>query len=655
MFADSSSTEKPIIVVVGNGMVGHAFCEKLVQLGLADDYRIVVFGKEPRHAYDRVHLTKYLRNRSATDLQLVPRQWYADNGIDLRLSQTVAVLDCDQKQVKTSDGISQRYDKLVLATGSRPFVPPVNGVDQSGVFVYRTIADLEAICEYATQVDSAAVIGGGLLGLEAAKALSDLNLQTHIVEVAPILMPRQLDTEGGKLLQSKIEELGINIHLLKRTEQIQDVDFRKRLRFKGGDQLDVGMVVISAGIRPHNELAETGGLELGSLGGFLVDDSLQTSQPDVYAIGECAQHQGKIYGLVAPGHQMADVLAKNMAGQKHVFREGDMSARLKLFGIDVVTLGSPLGETENANVVAADDEEAYRKLILQRGRVVGAISVGQWSEVNRVRQAIFSRTKIRTSNLNRFRRTGKLWIETESVNQWAPTAIVCSCKGVTRETLTQAKLDGADTPELLAACTGASTVCGSCKSLLCELAGSDAIYQKPRTGGLLVAGLIALAVCMFWFFGPVGFSQTVQDIWHKVDLIWRDSFWKQVTGYTLLGISVIGLLLPLRKRIKRFSFGDFGFWRTMHSVVGTLTLIGLVVHTGMHLGSNLNFALAAVFLTINVTGVFAAIVTSMEDRTQGAMAMTLRQWRPRLSKLHLWLFLPLPVLVILHIAAVYYY
>jgi len=655
MIADATSNEKPKLVIVGNGMVGHAFCEKLVQLELLEQYNVVVFGREARHAYDRVHLTKYLENRAADDLQLVPRQWYAQNRIDLKLNQTVTSLDCDQKFVVTDDGNEHRYDKLVLASGSRPFVPPIDGVENPGVFVYRTIEDLEAICQYADTVQSAVVIGGGLLGLEAAKALSDLNLKTHIVEVAPILMPRQLDTEGGKLLQSKIEALGINIHLLKRTEQIRNVEAGLQLCFKGGDKLDVGMVVISAGIRPHNELAESGELETGTLGGFLVDSLLQTSQPDVYAIGECAQHAGKIYGLVAPGHQMADVLANNMAGQKQVFHEGDMSASLKLFGVDVVTLGSPLGETQNVNVVASGDEQAYRKLILQRGRVVGAISVGQWSEVNRVRQAIFSRTKIRKSNLNRFRRTGKLWNETESVNQWAPDAIVCSCKNVTRETLTRAKLQGAQTPELLAACTGASTVCGSCKSLLCELAGSDAVYQKPKTTGLLIASVVAIVVSSLWVWGPVAFSETVQDLWHRVDFIWRDSYWKQVTGYTLLGISVVGLLLPLRKRIKRFSLGAFGFWRTMHSVVGALTLVGLVVHTGMHLGSNLNFILAAVFLTINVTGVFTAVVTSMEDRVEGKAAMMLRQWRPRLSRIHLWLFLPLPVLVILHIAAVYYY
>lgn len=655
MIADSSTVEKSTIVVVGNGMVGHAFCEKLVQLELTNQYSVTVFGKETRHAYDRVQLTKYLTNRSADDLELVPRQWYDDNGIDLKLNQTVVSLDCDQKVIVIDTGEQQRYDKLILATGSRPFVPPISGAKQPGVFVYRTIEDLEAICQYAKKVSSAAVIGGGLLGLEAAKALSDLELQTHIVEVAPILMPRQLDSEGGKLLQSKIEELGINIHLLKRTEEIRSFETGKRVCFKGGENLDVGMVVISAGIRPHNELAEPANLETGSLGGFLVDDRLQTSQPDVFAIGECAQHSGKIYGLVAPGHQMADVLAKNMAGQKQVFREGDMSASLKLFGIDVVTLGSPLGETQNANVVASGDEQGYRKLILQRGRVVGAISVGQWSEVNRVRQAIFSGTRIRTSNLRRFQRTGKLWNETESVNQWASGAIVCSCKSVTRETLTRAKLEGADTPELLAACTGASTVCGSCKSLLCELAGSDAVYKKPRTRGLLIAAMSSLLVSLLWIFGPVPFSETVQHLWHRVDFIWRDSFWKQFTGYSLLGISAVGLLLPLRKRIKRFKFGEFGFWRTMHSVVGFLTLVGLVVHTGMHLGSNLNFVLAAVFLTLNVTGVFTAVVTSMEDRVEGQTAMRLRQLRPRLSRIHLWLFLPLPVLVILHIAAVYYY
>ena len=379
------SNECPTLVIVGNGMVGHALCEKLVEQRTHKRIKIVVFGDEHQVAYDRVNLSQFFAGKTAQTLQLKPPQWYSDNGIELRTGQLVTRIDRDRKRVFSGEDESICYDQLVLATGSRPFVPPIAGVNSEGVFVYRTIADLEEIKAWSGKVASAAVLGGGLLGLEAAKALVNLNLDTHIVEMAPSLMPRQLDSSGAAVLQKKIEAMGIGVHTLKRTGEIATEGDRRTLRFDSGEELCVGMVVVSAGIRPRDELATACGLDLGRRGGIAVDDELRTSDPSIFAIGECASHDGIIYGLVGPGYQMADVLAGHLNGDRKLFTGADQSARLKLLGVNVTSLGTPIGDVPFATTAKATSEEGpeqtYRKLILHKRQLVGAIAVGPWEEI----------------------------------------------------------------------------------------------------------------------------------------------------------------------------------------------------------------------------------------------------------------------------------
>ncbi len=688
---DSQSDREPLtILVVGNGMVSHCLCSKLVgsasmdavenasdgTTGNATDsvsaprFKIIVVGEERRPAYDRVHLTRYFENRSVDDLLLSDRQWYETRGIELKLGQRVTSVDSDAQTVTTSLGKTISYDRLVLATGSRPFVPPIEGVDNTGVFVYRSIDDVVEIDNFSRNVTSAAVLGGGLLGLEAAKALHDLGVKTHVVEMAPTLMPRQLDSEGAKVLQTEIEKLGIEVHLIKRTERITGGGQQQMLHFDNSDPLTVGMVVISAGIRPNDSLAESCDIETGSRGGFRVDDQLQTSVPKIYAIGECASHNDTIYGLVAPGYQMADVLAENLMAEiqaqrrrkkisagKARFVSGDRSARLKLLGVDVATLGQPLGEVPNATTISSKTEDTYRKLILSKGRVVGIMAVGEWPEIERVRQAIAAKNRIWKWRLNRFALTGDLWKPSAKAHpaQWPESAIVCSCLRISRGTLTSAQQAGCCTVAALAESTGASTVCGSCKPLLADLVDEPTEPAARPSKGLLVVSFIAIILLTAWLIGPLPYAQTVLELWHRIDFIWRDSFWKQVTGYALLGISGLALLLPFRKRWKRFAYGNYGLWRTAHGVIGILTLVGLLVHTGMRMGSNFNLLLAVTFLSLNFSGAITGAITSWESRTGGELGMTLRQWKPRLSRVHIYCLWPMPVLLIIHIACVYFY
>ena len=346
--AGQNAMTKPTLVVVGHGMVGHHFLEDCVNRNLHQQYQIIVFGEERYAAYDRVHLSEYFGGRSADSLSLVAGEFFADNGIELRLSQQIVAIDRDAHVVRTASGHETHWDKLVLATGSYPFVPPVPGNDLPGCFVYRTLDDLDNIAAHAAGSRRGVVIGGGLLGLEAANALKQLGLETHVVEFAPNLMAVQLDSDGAAMLRKKIEALGVGVHISKSTTEIATADDGLVLRFADGEQLETDMVVFSAGIRPQDALARSSGLAVGERGGICIDDGCRTSDPDVLAIGECALWEGKIFGLVAPGYQMARVAAAVLAGEEKRFTGADMSTKLKLLGVDVASFGDAHGRTPGA-------------------------------------------------------------------------------------------------------------------------------------------------------------------------------------------------------------------------------------------------------------------------------------------------------------------
>src|SRR5262245_36789092 len=371
------------LVVVGNGMVGQRFCEQLVAHDADRRWRVVVFGEERRPAYDRVHLSEFFTGRSAGDLQLVDDAWYAAHGLAVHLGERVVRIDPAARELTTSLGRRVTYDALVLATGSAPFVPPIPGVDRPGVFIYRTIDDLVAIRGWAGRARRAAVLGGGLLGLEAAKAVRDLGLETHVVEFAPRLMPRQVDGAGGEILRRAIEQLGVQVHVGVQTEEIVGDDAVRALRLVGGADLPIDMVIVSAGIRPRDELARACGLAVGERGGIVVDSGLRTSDPRIYCIGESALYAGMIYGLVGPGYSMATVLAERLCGGDASFTGADLSTKLKLLGVDVASFGDAFADetlgAQSHRVVFEDRVRGvYQKLVLSTDgrRLLGGILVG---------------------------------------------------------------------------------------------------------------------------------------------------------------------------------------------------------------------------------------------------------------------------------------
>ncbi|GAA4997854.1 hypothetical protein GCM10025734_30720 [Kitasatospora paranensis] len=348
MTTSPMTTSKPTVVLVGYGMVGHRFLEALADTGAADRYRVVVLAEEPRHAYDRVALTSYFSGKSADDLLLAEAGFTDRHGFEVHLSSPVASIDRAAKSVTTAAGHTIGYDTLVLATGSYPFVPPVEGKDAEGCFVYRTIEDLEAIEAYAATANVGAVVGGGLLGLEAAGALRGLGLETHVVEFAPRLMPVQVDDGGGEALRRTIEEMGVVVHTGVGTKTVVVTDGRATgMTFTDGSDLETDLVIFSAGVRPRDQLARDCGLTVGERGGIAIDELCRTSDEHVFAIGECALAvDGRVYGLVAPGYEMAQSVARQLADETgKPFTGADLSTKLKLLGVDVASFGDAFGTT----------------------------------------------------------------------------------------------------------------------------------------------------------------------------------------------------------------------------------------------------------------------------------------------------------------------
>ncbi len=466
------------IIVVGNGMVGYKFCEKLREASPSSEgkFEVTVFGEEPIPAYDRVHLSEYFSDQNAEKLSMAPRSWYEENGVKLLTGELVTDIKREEKLIITHKGTELTYDYLVLATGSSAFVPPIKGVDKKGVFVYRTIEDLDAIIEFGRKSKSAAVMGGGLLGLEAAKAMVDLDLDTHVVEFAPRLMPRQLDDNGAEMLKSTIESLGIKVHLSKNTSQIRGNGSLEGLDFADDTAIDVDMLVISAGIRPRDELAKVCDLEVGPRGGIVVDDLLKTKDENVFAIGECALHRGMIYGLVAPGYEMADIVVNQIVSgsEEKQFKDCDMSTKLKLIGTDVASFGDCFGETSGCREIVFEDKNSgiYKRInISEDGKsLVGGILVGDASDYNILHQTVMNSLPIpeKPEELilgSRGEGGGGLGVE-----DLPDTAMVCSCENVSKGAICDAIKDN-DLEDIAAVkkCTKAGTGCGGCMPMVTDL------------------------------------------------------------------------------------------------------------------------------------------------------------------------------------------
>ncbi|WP_172967919.1 nitrite reductase large subunit NirB [Micromonospora sp. WMMA2032] len=460
------------LVVVGNGMVGQRFVEALRARDRDGRWRVTVLAEERRPAYDRVRLSALFDGVDADELSLHT----PDDGVELRLGEPVTGVDRARRVVTTADG-EHPYDALVLATGSYPFVPPVDGTDLPGVFVYRTLDDLTAIREHARGRRTGAVIGGGLLGLEAANALRLLGLATSVVEFAPRLMPVQVDEAGGAMLRRYVEELGVTSYLGVATTALRPGPDGTvaALSLADGRTVDAELVVVAAGIRPRDELVRAAGLPVGPRGGVLVDAACRTADERIWAVGECAAVDGVCHGLVAPGYATAEVVADRLLGGAATFPGADTATKLKLLGVDVASFGDAHGVTPGCLDVTFTDPatRSYAKLVLSDDArtLLGGVLVGDASAYPTLRASVGG--PLPAPPLALLAPAGGA-----GAGALPAAAQVCSCNAVTRADLDAAIAGGATDVPALKACTRAGTSCGSCVPMLKQLLDAAGVRQS---------------------------------------------------------------------------------------------------------------------------------------------------------------------------------
>lgn len=474
-------------------MVGHRFVEALRARDTGGSWQVTVLAEEADAAYDRVGLTSYTESWDRALLALPGNDYAGDERVRLLLNARVAEIDRATKTVVTADGERHSYDALVLATGSYAFVPPVPGHDLPACHVYRTLDDLDAIRAAAQRTVAAGaagnagagvVIGGGLLGLEAANALRQFGLQTHVIEMMPRLMAQQIDEAGGALLARMITDLGIAIHVGVGTKSIECVDNSGdsvRVSLSDGEVIEAGVVIFAAGIRPRDELARAAGLTVAERGGVLTDLSCQTSDPDIYAVGEVAAIDGRCYGLVGPGYTSAEVVADRLLDGAAEFPEADLSTKLKLLGVDVASFGDAMGETENCLEVAINDavKRTYAKLVLSDDAktLLGGVLVGDASSYGVLRPMVGSELPGDPLALIAPAGSGD-GAGVLGIGALPDSAQICSCNNVSKGDLKCAIADGCGDVASLKSCTSAGTSCGSCVPLLKQLLEAEGVEQS---------------------------------------------------------------------------------------------------------------------------------------------------------------------------------
>ena len=469
------SVEKPRkqkLVLVGNGMTSFKFCEKFLKYGVGRRYELVVFGEESHPAYDRVNLTRYFSNPAAENLYLATYSWYSEKNIQLYTHEKVTEINRVEKWVKTSKGRIEKYDRLILATGSKPYIPPMKGIDLVGVFPYRSLSDLEAIRLYGKQSKKAAVIGGGILGLEAAQAIQMEGLEVTVIEKNSYILNRQLDAAGAKILKETIEPGGLRILLDQSVSFISGNDRVQNIHFADDTSLKTDMAVIIAGIRPRDELAKFAGVEVAPSGGILVNNFGLTSDENIYAIGECVSSFGRNWGLSLPCFEMAEVLAARLGGIYKTFSGEELFTQLKFPGVKMVCFGDVQCKNRDSKIVTFTDgiNGIYKRInVSPDGKyLLGGILIGDTSDFSALLQMFRNKTKLTIEPEKIF--DGSLSKSAFNILYWPDETKICHCEGISKGTILSAirqeKLVRVDEIKIS---TGAGTGCESCTSVLEEI------------------------------------------------------------------------------------------------------------------------------------------------------------------------------------------
>jgi len=651
------------IVIIGSGPVGIRLLQLLVKQD--PNVSIVIYGNEPWEPYNRVQLSTFL----AGELDwfgLVKDQKIPENeSIVTRFNCPITEINRHNKYILDDNGHKQYYSKLIIATGSSPRIPQIRGIELEGIYNFRNLNDVQHLVARRVRTRRTLIVGGGVLGLEAARAMRRANTDVVVIDHNNRLMSSQLDETSSLTLKSHVTSLGITVYLNSSVKEILGKQRVTGVILRNGIQIDCDTIILATGIRPNIDLARKAGIVVGR--GIKVNDQLQTSDENIYAIGECAEHRKIVYGLVAPGYEQAKVTVYSLLGRKNDFvlrkpasYQGSIaSTTLKVVGIDVFSMGDIHAEESKGYITHYVYEDStkgiYRKLIIKRRRLIGAISVGQWNQIGRVQESIISKRFIWPLQLRKFIRMGEIDSHTYSddISTWPASTRICNCASVTRGELSKAFSKGHCTVDALASCTGASLVCGSCKPKLAQFIGSSPVVDADkRFKPLLVFSTLALVlISLFLIIKNISYTPSVDVAW-QWDKLWRDNLAKQITGYTAIGLMFFASLISFRKRLKPIKWLDYANWRLVHVILSVVAIFALIFHSGFRFGDNLNFYLMTTVIALIAVGTLAGATISLQHKLDYATSKSLRQnflWT------HIFLLWPLPVLLGFHIFKTYYY
>ncbi len=676
----------PRIVIIGAGPVGMR-CASKIKESHQGPCHIAVFNGEAYAPYDRIKLTQLLTNQ----VNYPDIFWSASPQSDSLghpqssfeiINDKVSGIDTKQKMITAGNGEIIAYDKLILATGSKPHIPQIDGIEMTGVYTFRNIRDVEFLMARTQRSRHTVVVGGGLLGLEAAKGLHQKNTLVTLVHQAPRLMNRQLNDLCADVLYQHVRKAGINVITNDGLGAVHGDNRVTGISTRHGKPIDCDTVVLCTGIKPNIDLAVSSGIKFNR--GILVDKNLQTSERDVYAVGECSEYEGQIYGLVSPGLEQATILAENLAGGSAVFSGTQPYTKLKVLDVKVSSLGeiTELGKrpklkkinyTQNTKKTESKTSPVCRTIAVQGGKffgskLVGACGIGDWTELQRLRECLTQQRTLYPWQLWLFRFSGKLWLDANDNNPtlWPASTIVCQCNQVTRQNIDTAITQGCHTLTAISHECGAGGVCGSCQPVVQTLlhqhldatnAGSQietVQTDKSKLSSIvaspifLTSALSALLVLLLVLFPGVQMPSSVQEF--SLAFFIDDKLYKQISGFSLLAAVSIGLILSLRKRLNWQFLGQFTRWRLVHTISGVVALIVLLAHTGANLGDQLNRLLMVNFLVVALVGAALGTAISISQSNIG---------QQRLRSLSFWLHVltvwPLPILLSAHIFSSYYF
>ena len=643
------------LIVIGGGPVGIKFANELSHL--TQRFDVTVFSDEASSPYQRARLSQLLAGqveRNQIDMVLL------ETPLSRVVYRAIVSIDSESKSLKDSSGQIYHYDYLVFASGARPFIPNIQGVNLNGVFKFRNLKHTESLLARKIGARHVVVVGGGLLGIETACAMNRYNTQVSIVHQGEWLLNRQLDQRAALRLEQRLESEGINVYLNNGVRGIIGKDEKVHsVRFRDGLELNCDTVVLCCGSSPNIELARSARIRVNR--GIVVSDDLETSQKNVFAIGECCEHAEQTYGLVTPGYDQANVLANRLAGKEVVYTGSEPQSLLKVLDFPMRTFGQSSGyqKTPFIKEYRYESPTSYFKVVMSRGRVLGAIAIGDIDEFDAVYDAYLRETPLGWFRGRLLNLTGRLWPlkDQDDVENWSDQRIVCRCRQIAVGPIRSALAGGSNTLAQVGETTQAGVTCGSCHNVLIKMLEHQTgdkvrIEPSPLYKTTTVLALFAAAVVtLFWLLPGISVSDTVTS-GAILETIWNDKFWKQVTGFSLLGLSVIGLIVSIRKRVNWNLWGKFIYWRFAHIVLGVACVAILLLHTGLHTGSNLNQWLAINFTSVLVLGAFTSVVMAFSHKLQGRKQEVIRKSWNWLHILAVW---PLPLLLAAHIITVYKY